>query len=172
MLRGHMDGSTVDPAPALVIRDLHKRFGQIEVLKGVSLSARQGDVIAIIGGSGSGKSTLLRSINLLEQPSAGTITIHGEPLAMRADRLGNLVPTDRRQVQRIRSALSMVFQSFNLWQHLTVLQNIIEAPIQVLRVPRKWRYPGPRRSCEELDSTRSVTSIRPFSLVVSSSAQP
>lgn len=117
---------------ALEVCGLHKRFGSLEVLKGVSLEARQGDVIAIIGGSGSGKSTLLRCINMLEQPSSGTLTIQGETIAMRAGPDGNMAPANRRQVQRIRSRLAMVFQTFNLWQHLTVLQNIVEAPVTVL----------------------------------------
>lgn len=120
---------------AIAIRDLHKRFGTLDVLKGVSLEANSGDVIAIIGGSGSGKSTLLRCINLLEKPSAGSVTIHGEMVKMR--RVANgLEPADKRQVQRIRSRLGMVFQSFNLWQHMTVLENVIEAPIHVLGVSR------------------------------------
>jgi polar amino acid transport system ATP-binding protein len=125
-----------ETAQAIEIAGLHKKFGPLEVLKGVSLSARQGDVIAIIGGSGSGKSTFLRCINMLELPSAGTITIHGETIAMKKDGRGGLTPSDRRQVQRIRSRLAMVFQSFNLWQHMTVLQNVIEAPVHVLGVPR------------------------------------
>lgn len=112
--------------------DLHKRFGPLEVLKGVSLSARQGDVIAIIGGSGSGKSTLLRCINMLELPSAGQISVHGEEIRMKPDGHGGLMPADRKQVQRIRTQLGMVFQSFNLWQHMTILQNVIEAPVHVL----------------------------------------
>ena len=120
---------------AIAIRDLHKRFGTLDVLKGVSLEANSGDVIAIIGGSGSGKSTLLRCINLLEKPSAGSVTIHGEMVKMR--RVANgLEPADKRQVQRIRARLGMVFQSFNLWQHMTVLENVIEAPIHVLGVSR------------------------------------
>jgi octopine/nopaline transport system ATP-binding protein len=129
-------GIMSETAQAIEIVDLHKKFGPLEVLKGVSLSARQGDVIAIIGGSGSGKSTFLRCINMLELPSAGTITIHGETVAMKKDGRGGLLPANRRQVQRIRSRLAMVFQNFNLWQHMTVLQNVIEAPIQVLGVPK------------------------------------
>lgn len=124
------------PELALQVTGLHKRFGKLEVLKGVSLAARQGDVVAIIGGSGSGKSTMLRCINLLELPSAGGIAVHGEWIAMKEDGNGGMALSDRKQVQRIRSQLGMVFQSFNLWQHLTVMQNVIEAPIQVLRVPR------------------------------------
>jgi octopine/nopaline transport system ATP-binding protein len=121
-----------DAAQAIAVTDLHKRFGPLEVLKGVSLSARQGDVIAIIGGSGSGKSTLLRCINMLELPSAGQISVHGEEIRMTPDGHGGLVPADRKQVQRIRTQLGMVFQSFNLWQHMTILQNVIEAPVHVL----------------------------------------
>ncbi|MGK9052706.1 ABC transporter ATP-binding protein [Xaviernesmea oryzae] len=125
-----------DSAQAIEVSNLHKRFGPLEVLKGVSLTARQGDVIAIIGGSGSGKSTFLRCINMLELPSAGTIAIHGETISMKKDGHGGLMPADRRQVQRIRSQLGMVFQGFNLWQHMTVLQNVIEVPVHVLKTPK------------------------------------
>lgn len=124
------------PDLALQVTDLHKRFDALHVLKGVSLSARQGDVVAIIGGSGSGKSTMLRCINLLELPTSGGIAVHGEWIGLRSDGRGGMAPADRKQVQRIRSQLGMVFQSFNLWQHLTVLQNVIEAPVHVLRVSR------------------------------------
>ena len=125
-----------ESAEAIQVVDLHKKFGPLEVLKGVSLTARQGDVIAIIGGSGSGKSTFLRCINMLELPSAGTITIHGETIDMKKDGHGGLMPANRRQVQRMRSQLAMVFQNFNLWQHMTVIQNVVEAPIHVLGVPK------------------------------------
>ncbi|NRP71756.1 Octopine permease ATP-binding protein P [Ensifer psoraleae] len=121
-----------DAAQAIAVTDLHKRFGPLEVLKGVSLTARQGDVIAIIGGSGSGKSTLLRCINMLELPSAGRVSVHGEEIRMKSDGHGGLMPADRKQVQRIRTQLGMVFQSFNLWQHMTILQNVIEVPVHVL----------------------------------------
>ncbi|MGA0561401.1 ABC transporter ATP-binding protein [Ancylobacter sp. VNQ12] len=123
-------------AEAIVVRDLHKRFGALEVLKGVSLTAREGDVIAIIGGSGSGKSTFLRCINMLEVPSGGSVAVRGEEIALKPDGAGGLMPRDRRQVQRLRSRLGMVFQSFNLWQHMTILQNVIEAPVHVLGVPK------------------------------------
>ncbi|MDK1377729.1 MULTISPECIES: ABC transporter ATP-binding protein [unclassified Sinorhizobium] len=119
-------------AQAIAVTDLHKRFGPLEVLKGVSLTARQGDVIAIIGGSGSGKSTLLRCINMLELPSAGRVSVHGEEIRMKSDGHGGLMPADHKQVQRIRTQLGMVFQSFNLWQHMTILQNVIEVPVHVL----------------------------------------
>ncbi|MBO3761301.1 ABC transporter ATP-binding protein [Ciceribacter sp. L1K22] len=123
-------------AQAIEVRDLFKRFGPLEVLKGVSLSASQGDVIAVIGGSGSGKSTFLRCINMLELPTAGSVTVHGETILLKKDGRGGLMPADRRQVQKIRSRLGMVFQSFNLWQHMTVLQNVIEVPIHVLGMKR------------------------------------
>ena len=121
--------------PVLVVEDLHKSFGELEVLKGVSLSAKEGDVISIIGSSGSGKSTFLRCINLLELPSQGDIYLRGEAVKFKPQ-AGHLVPTDKRQVERFRSQLGMVFQSFNLWQHMTVLQNVIEGPTQVLKVPK------------------------------------
>jgi polar amino acid transport system ATP-binding protein len=125
-----------DVAQAIAVTDLHKRFGPLEVLKGVSLTANQGDVIAIIGGSGSGKSTFLRCINMLELPSAGRISVHGEEIRMKSDGHGGLMPADRKQVQRIRTQLGMVFQSFNLWQHMTILENVIEAPVHVLGKPK------------------------------------
>ena len=122
-------------APALVVTELHKRFGALEVLKGVSLSAANGDVIAMIGSSGSGKSTLLRCINLLETPDAGEVHVGGELIRMVKTRHGAR-PADAGQVDRIRTRLGMVFQSFNLWSHMTVLENVIEAPVHVLRQPR------------------------------------
>src|SRR4051812_18490001 len=118
------------PEPAVCVRDLRKRFGGLEVLRGVSLDAQVGDVIAILGASGSGKSTLLRCINLLETPDAGEIRIGGERIALRRGRRG-MEPADRRQIDRIRSRVAMVFQSFSLWSHMTVLQNVIEAPVHV-----------------------------------------
>ena len=121
---------------AVKVDDLHKRFGELEVLKGVSLTAREGDVVSMIGASGSGKSTFLRCINFLEMPTRGTIQVTGEDMKMAPAKDGNLHPTDRKQLELIRTRLGMVFQSFNLWQHLTVLQNVIEAPVHVLKVPR------------------------------------
>lgn len=121
---------------AISVVDLHKQFGTFEVLKGISLTAHEGDVIAVIGGSGSGKSTFLRCINMLEMPTSGSVTIHGETIAMKSDRNGGQVPANRRQIERIRSRLGMVFQAFNLWPHMTVLQNVIEAPVHVLGIPR------------------------------------
>jgi ABC-type histidine transport system ATPase subunit len=122
---------------ALVVEDLHKRFGDLEVLKGVSVEANVGDVVAMIGSSGSGKSTLLRCINLLETPDSGKVYVSGELIRMRPTKDAHAVPEDWKQVDRIRSSLGMVFQSFNLWSHMTILENVIEAPVHVLKLSKK-----------------------------------
>ncbi|MBV8036678.1 ABC transporter ATP-binding protein [Roseateles sp.] len=116
--------------------NIHKRFGEREVLKGVSLSASRGDVVTLIGSSGSGKSTLLRCLNLLEQPHEGQLSLGGETLELVRDRDGSLKAVDAKQLQRWRARLAMVFQNFNLWAHMTVLENIIEAPVHVLGKPK------------------------------------
>ena len=121
---------------SLIVKDLHKRYGEREVLKGVSLSARKGDVITLIGSSGSGKSTFLRCLNLLEQPHQGTLSLDGENLALVPDRDGSLRAADAQQLQRWRARLAMVFQNFNLWGHRSVIENVIEAPVHVLGVPK------------------------------------
>ncbi|MBJ7468551.1 MAG: ATP-binding cassette domain-containing protein [Rhodoferax sp.] len=135
----------------LQIEDIHKRFGNNEVLRGVSLSADAGDVIAIIGSSGSGKSTLLRCINMLERPNAGRITVAGEALELVPDKNGELMAQDPRQLQRLRTKLAMVFQHFNLWGHMTVLQNIIEAPVHVLGISRAQAVETARKYLQRVD---------------------
>ncbi|MET3660323.1 ABC transporter ATP-binding protein [Aquamicrobium ahrensii] len=115
----------------IVVDNLHKRFDRLEVLKGISLRAEQGDVISIIGSSGSGKSTFLRCINLLERYDSGSIRIYGEAL-----KVGPKGRIDNRQADRIRQRVGMVFQSFNLWSHLTILENLIEGPVHVLGMKR------------------------------------
>jgi len=122
--------------PTLALTGIVKRFGPLEVLRGVDLAARSGEVVAIIGSSGSGKSTLLRCANLLEVPEAGDIAVGGETLKLEALPDGSRRPTDRAQVDRIRASLGMVFQQFNLWSHLTILENVIEAPVHVQKRPR------------------------------------
>lgn len=124
-----------DRQPALVVEQMYKSFGLLEVLKGVSMTAAQGDVVALIGASGSGKSTFLRCINLLEIPDSGRVWVGDELLEVRRDRRGRAA-FDRSQVDRLRTHLGMVFQQFNLWTHMTVLQNVIEAPVHVLGVPK------------------------------------
>jgi octopine/nopaline transport system ATP-binding protein len=127
-----MTEAATSPSPiALSVKKLHKSFGNVEVLKGISLDAHEGDVVSILGSSGSGKSTFLRCINLLETPNSGEVTVAGETIRMVPDAKGASRPADRKQVDRIRSQLGMVFQSFNLWSHKTVLENVIEAPVHV-----------------------------------------
>ncbi|MEN9466697.1 MAG: hypothetical protein RL081_698 [Pseudomonadota bacterium] len=124
------------PSLKLQVENIHKRFGSNEVLKGVSLSAHAGDVISIIGSSGSGKSTFLRCINLLEKPNEGRIIVAGEEIRLAPAKSGELNAVDPKQLARMRTKLAMVFQHFNLWAHMTVLQNIIEAPVHVMGVPK------------------------------------
>lgn len=122
----------VNDQPVLILRDIHKAYGELEVLKGVSLTARRGDVIALIGSSGSGKSTLLRCANLLELPQKGDIIFEGETVDWKSTSSGR-APASEDQVLKIRTNLSMVFQQFNLWSHMTILQNVVEAPVTVLK---------------------------------------
>jgi len=117
--------------PVIEIRNLHKSYGSLEVLKGVDIRAEAGQVISLIGSSGSGKSTLLRCANLLEDSQQGEILFKGEPVAWKGTD-HNRRPADRKQLIRIRTNLSMVFQQFNLWAHMTVLENVMEAPLTVL----------------------------------------
>jgi len=125
----------VEIQPAVRIAKLHKRFGPLEVLKGIDLKANEGEVVSILGSSGSGKSTLLRCINMLEVPDSGEITVAGETIRLETSG-GRTRPADRRQVDRMRAHIGMVFQSFNLWSHMTVLENVIEAPVHVQKRPR------------------------------------
>lgn len=126
-----MGASVSDTTPVIEIRDLHKSYGELEVLKGVDITAHKGDVVSLIGSSGSGKSTLLRCANLLEDSQKGDILFKGEPVKWRGEGLHRR-PADPKQVLRIRTNLSMVFQQFNLWAHMTILQNVMEAPVTVL----------------------------------------
>ena len=125
-----------EPVHALKVEEIHKSFGNIKVLRGISLEANDHDVISILGSSGSGKSTLLRCINLLETPTSGKVYVRGELIKMNEKPSGERVAVDRKQVERIRSKLAMVFQQFNLWAHMTVSQNVTEAPVQVLKIPK------------------------------------
>ena len=120
----------------LCIDDLHKSYGQHEVLKGISLKAKAGDVITLIGSSGSGKSTLLRCINFLEQPNQGTFKINNKTIQMKSDKEG-MTFSDPKELQYLRTKLTMVFQHFNLWSHMTILENIMLAPTKVLGVDKQ-----------------------------------
>jgi polar amino acid transport system ATP-binding protein len=124
--------------PMLEIAGLSKRFGAVEVLRDVSLAVSPGEVVVVIGPSGSGKTTLLRCTNLLEEYERGTIMIDGEPIGYRIDgRSGRRVRMSEREIARARERIGMVFQSFNLFPHMNVLQNIVAAPIRVRRIERR-----------------------------------
>jgi ABC-type histidine transport system ATPase subunit len=126
-----------DPTqPYLDVQNIHKRYAELEVLKGVSLEAAQHEVVSLIGASGSGKSTLLRCINLLAIPDRGDIWIDGARLPLSGDDGRPRRIANQRAVRLMRARLSMVFQSFNLWSHMTILENVMEAPIHVLNVPK------------------------------------
>ena len=122
-------------SPVVELRNLHKSFGNLEVLKGISFTAREGQVVSLIGSSGSGKSTLLRCINMLEVPDHGDVLIDGEAISLRGEGPNRHIG-DEHQILRIRSELGMVFQSFNLWAHMTVLENVMEAPLIVQKRQR------------------------------------
>ncbi|MBS1303927.1 amino acid ABC transporter ATP-binding protein [Loktanella sp. SALINAS62] len=126
---------TEQTPPVIAIRDLHKSYGTLEVLKGVDITAHAGHVVSLIGSSGSGKSTLLRCANLLEDSQQGDIVFNGEPVLWKGSG-ARRKPADHKQIIRIRTNLSMVFQQFNLWAHMTILQNVMEAPLTVLKRDR------------------------------------
>ncbi len=121
--------------PIVRIIDLHKSFGLLEVLKGVNLEVYRGQVVVLLGRSGSGKSTMLRCINHLERPSHGSVIVDGEVVGYRikGDKLHELRP---KEVAKQRAETGMVFQAFNLFPHMTVLENLIEAPRRVKGVPK------------------------------------
>jgi ABC-type histidine transport system ATPase subunit len=123
--------------PVIRVEQVRKSFGPVEVLRGISFDVPEAGVLSIIGASGSGKSTLLRCINLLERPTAGVIYLDGQPIGFRPGRSGGLVPDRARNIARLRAQFGMVFQQFNLWPHMTALQNVIEGLVQVKRLPRR-----------------------------------
>jgi len=132
-------GSSAEPllsgassTPVIMARHVRKRFGSLEVLKDVSLEAHNHEVVSLLGSSGSGKSTFLRCLNFLEIPASGSIAIDGEEIELRTRSDGSTALANRRQVRHIRSLLGMVFQSFNLWSHMTVLDNVMTVPVHVL----------------------------------------
>ena len=122
-------------APMVRIEGLHKRFGALEVLRGVDLTVGTGEVVCVIGPSGSGKTTLLRCINFLEPYDGGRIYVDGTLVGYR-ERNGRLVPASEREVARLRTETAMVFQQFNLFPHMTALRNVTFGPIKVRGVPK------------------------------------
>lgn len=123
--------------PKLIVKNIHKKYGDHHVLKGISLSAQAGDVVSIIGSSGSGKSTFLRCINFLEHPEQGSVQLDQLHVTANTDSAGKVVISDLPTLRLIRTRLAMVFQHFNLWGHLSVLHNVMEAPVYVLKQSRK-----------------------------------
>jgi histidine transport system ATP-binding protein len=148
----------------LVVEDLHKKYGNNEVLKGVSLRAKAGDVISIIGSSGSGKSTLLRCINFLEQPNAGRIALNDEEVVLQKGRNGGLTVADPRQLRRMRVQLAMVFQHFNLWLHLNALENVIEAPVHVLGLTKAAAIERARQNLAKVGLSQAIEKMYPAHL--------
>lgn len=131
-----MEAARMTDIPLIRVQNLHKRFGKLEVLRGVSFEVKRGEVLAIIGPSGSGKSTLLRCLNFLEQYESGEVLFDGALVGYRHDRRGQLQPDSERNIRQIRARMGMVFQSFNLFPHKTVLENVIEGPVVVQRIAR------------------------------------
>ena len=116
--------------------DVHKSFGRLHVLKGVSLEMTKGETVCIIGPSGSGKTTFIRCINHLEKIDSGRIEVNGHLIGYR-ERNGKLVEDSERSIARQRTEIGMVFQRFNLFPHKTALENVVEAPVHVLRTPKE-----------------------------------
>ena len=123
-------------APMIELEGIHKHFGSVHVLRGVDLTVARGEVVCIIGPSGSGKSTLLRCVNHLETPERGRIRIDGE-VAYRDENAGGFRAHHGRAIAAVRAQVGMVFQLFNLFPHMTALQNVVEAPISVLRLDKR-----------------------------------
>jgi polar amino acid transport system ATP-binding protein len=131
-----MEAARMTDTALIRVQDLHKSFGKVEVLRGVSFEVKRGEVMAIIGPSGSGKSTLLRCLNFLEKYERGEVLFDGTLVGYRRDAVGRLRPDSERNIRQIRARMGMVFQSFNLFPHKTVLENVTEGPVVVQRVGR------------------------------------
>ncbi|MGN6753200.1 MAG: amino acid ABC transporter ATP-binding protein [Intrasporangium sp.] len=128
---------TPDDRPVVSAQDVHKSFGDLEVLRGVCLDVHPGEVVCIIGPSGSGKTTFLRCLNALETHEGGRVLVSGELVGQVEDRNGRLVPAKGRDLARQRRSIGFVFQRFNLWPHKTVMENIVEGPTRLLGVPEQ-----------------------------------
>lgn len=140
----------------LHIDNLHKSFDSLKVIKGVTLNANKGDVISILGRSGSGKSTFLRCINFLETPTSGTISLNGEAITVSPNKQGESVATDKAQIRRLRTRMAMVFQQFNLWSHMTVLDNVTLALTTALKLPKAEAKARADKYLAQVDMTDRV----------------
>src|ERR1700730_16556410 len=148
----------------LIVEDLHKKYGDNEVLKGVSLRAKAGDVISIIGSSGSGKSTLLRCLNFLARTDAVRYFLNDQPIRLERNKSGELIVADPGELRRMRVKLAMVFQHFNLWLHLTALENVIEAPIHVLGLSKAEAIARARRDLAKVGLSPEIEKMYPAHL--------
>ena len=149
---------------------IEKYFGSNHVLRGVDLEVRQHETVMLIGRSGSGKTTMLRCLNFLEEPTAGSVRI-GD-ISVEADPLHGRSRKHQEQIRKLRLRAGMVFQDFNLFPHMTVLDNCIEAPTRVKGVPRARPSRPPRSTSTRSSCSRSATSIRLASRAARSSASP
>jgi polar amino acid transport system ATP-binding protein len=129
--------------------DVHKRFGKLDVLRGITFDVARGEVVVIIGPSGSGKTTLLRCINHLEAVDRGRIYVDGQPVGYREVK-GKFVEKSEREVARMRASIGMVFQRFNLFPHLTALGNVVDAPIHVRKLKRAEAVKAGRAMLEKV----------------------
>jgi polar amino acid transport system ATP-binding protein len=145
--------------PLLQVDDVHKRFGRLEVLRGITFEVEPGEVVVIIGPSGSGKSTLLRCINHLEKIERGQILVNGELVGYRLDARGRLKEESEREIARRRSRIGFVFQRFNLFQHLTATENLTEAPIHVLGMNRTHARGRAREMLELVGLSEKANSL-------------
>ena len=145
--------------PLLQVEDVHKRFGRLEVLQGITFDVARGEVVVIIGPSGSGKSTLLRCINHLEKIERGRILVNGELVGYRLDDRGRLKEESEREIAKRRSRIGFVFQRFNLFQHLTAMENLTEAPIHVLNMSRGHARERAREMLELVGLSEKANSL-------------
>ncbi len=140
----------------LEIDNLHKSFGDLKVIKGVSIKAAKGDVISVLGRSGSGKSTFLRCINFLETPTQGTISLNGETVTVASVNGGDAVASDKAQIRRLRTKTAMVFQQFNLWSHMTVIDNVMLALKTALKLSKAESRERAEKYLAQVDMTDRI----------------
>ncbi len=150
-------------AAPLVVKDMHLAFGNNQVLKGVSITAQKGEVVAILGASGSGKSSLLRAIPLLDHPNSGHIIIQGEELKLKNEK-EKLVAADEKQLRNLRAEVGFVFQNFNLWSHLTVIENMILAPMTVKNMKKEEALERARQYLDKVNIPATHDGYYPIQL--------
>ena len=153
--------------PMISAQNVHKSFGQLEVLKGIDLEVQPGEVACLLGPSGSGKSTFLRCVNHLDKATAGRLYVDGELIGYR-EKNGTLYEISEKEAAEQRSDIGMVFQSFNLFPHRTVIENIIEAPVQVKKIPEETAR---ARAMELLEDVRLASKANNYPVQLSGGQQ-